>query len=175
MSFDLAKKYTPEADADEGYILQLCNPYELSDEADPLSGTPIEAFIELAGPGGKIAKAAAAKMLKDERENENKWRKKLGKKKDEAITIDDLDENQVVERANAAEKLQVDFFARLTLGWSGVTKDGKNVPFTKENAIEFYTEAKWVVEQLGAFFRKSKATKNRTAKKPLKQDTLLDG
>ena len=54
----------------------------------------------------------------------------------------DLDQN---------ESDAVELLARCTKGWSGITENGKDIPFNHENAVELYTKYLWLREQIDRF------------------------
>ena len=54
----------------------------------------------------------------------------------------DLDQN---------EQDSIELLARCTKGWSGITENGKDIPFSHENAVELYTKYLWLREQIDRF------------------------
>ena len=54
----------------------------------------------------------------------------------------DLDQN---------EQDSIELLARCTKGWSGITENGKDIPFGHENAVELYTKYLWLREQIDRF------------------------
>ena len=54
----------------------------------------------------------------------------------------DLDQN---------ESDAVELLAKCTKGWSGITENGKDIPFGHENAVELYTKYLWLREQIDRF------------------------
>ena len=54
----------------------------------------------------------------------------------------DLDQN---------EQDSIELLARCTKGWSGITENGKDIPFNHENAVELYTKYLWLREQIDRF------------------------
>ena len=54
----------------------------------------------------------------------------------------DLDQN---------EQDSIELLARCTKGWSGITENGKDIPFSYENAVKIYTKYLWLREQIDRF------------------------
>ena len=54
----------------------------------------------------------------------------------------DLDQN---------EQDSIELLARCTKGWSGITENGKDIPFNHENAVQLYTKYLWLREQIDRF------------------------
>ena len=54
----------------------------------------------------------------------------------------DLDQN---------ESDAVELLAKCTKGWSGITENGKDIPFTHDNAVQLYTKYLWLREQIDRF------------------------
>jgi len=55
-----------------------------------------------------------------------------------AITPEELEQNTI------------EILAACTVGWSGVVVDGKEIPFSKDNAKMLYTRFPWIREQIDA-------------------------
>ena len=51
----------------------------------------------------------------------------------------------------AAEEDATDLLVACTVGWGNIELDGKDLPFSKENAKLLYDRLPWVKEQVGAF------------------------
>lgn len=96
--------------------------------AHPTTGEDLGITITLIGTDSKtfrdISKSRATASLK---------------KKTREI---DLDQN---------ESDAVELLARCTKGWSGITENGKDIPFGHENAVELYTKYLWLREQIDRF------------------------
>ena len=45
----------------------------------------------------------------------------------------------------------IELLARCTKGWSGMTENGKDIPFNHENAVELYTKYLWMRDQVDRF------------------------
>ena len=45
----------------------------------------------------------------------------------------------------------IELLARCTKGWSGMTENGKDIPFSHENAVELYTKYLWMRDQIDRF------------------------
>ena len=54
----------------------------------------------------------------------------------------DLDQN---------ESDAVELLAKCTKGWSGITENGKDIPFSYDNAVQLYTKYLWLREQIDRF------------------------
>ena len=52
---------------------------------------------------------------------------------------------------NQNEQDSIELLARCTKGWSGITENGKDIPFSHENAVELYTKYLWLREQIDRF------------------------
>lgn len=50
--------------------------------------------------------------------------------------------------AEESERDGLELLAACTMGWTGVVLDGKDVPFSTENAIDIYTRFPWIREQV---------------------------
>ena len=96
--------------------------------AHPTTGEDLGITITLIGTDSKtfrdISKSRATASLK---------------KKSREI---DLDQN---------EQDSIELLARCTKGWSGITENGKDIPFTHENAVKLYTKYLWLREQIDRF------------------------
>ena len=96
--------------------------------AHPTTGEDLGIKITLIGTDSKtfrdISKSRATASLK---------------KKSREI---DLDQN---------EQDSIELLARCTKGWSGITENGKDIPFGHENAVELYTKYLWLREQIDRF------------------------
>lgn len=47
------------------------------------------------------------------------------------------------------EKLNIGLLVACTKGWSGMKEDGKDLPFSKENAQRVYEQYPWLAKQVG--------------------------
>ena len=96
--------------------------------AHPTTGEDLGITVTLIGTDSKtfrdISKSRATASLK---------------KKSREI---DLDQN---------EQDSIELLARCTKGWSGITENGKDIPFGHENAVELYTKYLWLREQIDRF------------------------
>ena len=96
--------------------------------AHPTTGEDLGITITLIGTDSKtfrdISKSRATASLK---------------KKTREI---DLDQN---------EQDSIELLARCTKGWSGITENGKDIPFNHENAVQLYTKYLWLREQIDRF------------------------
>lgn len=55
-----------------------------------------------------------------------------------------------IEAVKDLKKRGVELMAKSTVGWSNLQLDGKDFPFSYNNAITLYTKHKWVKEQIDA-------------------------
>ena len=120
MAFDIVKQdfsVTSEA----GYTFNLILP----------TGEDSGAKLTVIGELSKTVKAFARKSL-----NEFRQRQQIAKRKgkDEELSIEEL-EDLAVEQA----------LVRL-VGWTGVTENGKEVPFSKDKAREVLKAHSWIRE-----------------------------
>lgn len=88
----------------------------------PITG-PTEVKIRLVGQHGEVHRAAFSRM-------------RLAR--------------QAVDSPND-EQLGAEFLADITLGWSGIQRDGKELKFTRENAVWLYSNFEIVNNQVYAF------------------------
>ena len=58
------------------------------------------------------------------------------KGKEEELTLDE------------AEEMAIETAIVRVIAWRGITEDGKEVPFTKENAERIFLEHSWIREQI---------------------------
>jgi len=49
---------------------------------------------------------------------------------------------------NANERDTIELLAQCTLGWTGITEGGKELPFSTANAVYIYTKYNWIREQI---------------------------
>jgi hypothetical protein len=95
----------------------------------PVDGSPTDVFIWIKGADSKA------------------WRKEKKRQTSKMIAakaegkIEDLDFDQ----------MDIDALVAVTIGWKGITKDGKVYKFSEENAKELYEQSPSIVEQLLKF------------------------
>ena len=124
MSFDLSKFDTATL-ADKGAAINLVSP--LGDVLEGTDNKPIQFFI--LGQDSKKFKADIAEARKQAQSNVKKRVKSVEE-----------------EEAEAIERI-----AGYTVGWTDNFKlDGKDFPFTKDNAIKLYSDMRfqWIYEQI---------------------------
>ncbi len=124
MSLDLAKTNLADA-ADAGYEFEV---------KLPGTGDPTGAFITVRGEMSKTVKAYARQKFREFQLKEQQA-KRRGKQSEE-MTLEE------------AEELAVESAVVRVIGWKGITENGKEVPFTKENAERIFTEHSWIREQV---------------------------
>ena len=124
MSLDLAKTNLADA-ADAGYEFEI---------KLPGSGEGTGAFITVRGEMSKTVKAYARQKFREFQLREQQA-KRRGK------TVDDL-------TLEEAEEMAVESAVVRVIGWRGITENGKEVAFSKENAERIFTEHSWIREQV---------------------------
>ena len=55
------------------------------------------------------------------------------------------------ESIDALMANNVQFLAKLTMGWTGMSENGEPIELTLETAIDTYTKHQWIREQVDAF------------------------
>lgn len=118
--FDL-KKNDLKAFAETGHEFQL---------SLPEVGTKVPVWIKVRGDKSKQSIAFQKKHFNTQQQKETVAKRK---KTDVApMTMDELDE------------LLRDTAVIRTIGWRGIEEDGKEVPFSVENATRIYEEHTWI-------------------------------
>lgn len=122
---DLSKLDTIR-DAERGADLVLRNPYNLSEELTNDAGEKM--VVRVVGADARAF---------------SRTRKRMASKTLAAVVRK--------EDAELTEEEGVDLAVAATLGWSGLTWDGKPFPYSTDNARRLYTERPWAREQVVAF------------------------
>jgi hypothetical protein len=122
MSFDLSKNNYGEA-AEAGYTFEL---------KLPGTGEATGAFITVRGDQSKTVKAYARKKYAEFKLKETQARRRG--KEAEDMTLDE------------AEELAIEAAIVRVIDWKGIAENGKDVPFTKENAERIFKEHSWIRE-----------------------------
>ncbi len=91
------------------------------------------AFVKVRGSQSTKAKAHARKKYTEYRLREQMAKRKG---KEEELTLDE------------AEEMAIETAIVRVIAWRGITEDGKEVPFTKENAERIFLEHSWIREQI---------------------------
>lgn len=124
MKFDLAKhNYTEIAEAGYEFELKL-----------PGTGEGTGVFITVRGDQSKTVKAFGRKKY-----SEFKLREQQAKRRGKEVEDMTLEE---------AEELSVESAIVRVIGWKNITENGKEVPFTKENAERIFKEYSWIKDQV---------------------------
>jgi hypothetical protein len=124
MKFDLAKhNYTEIAEAGYEFELKL-----------PGTGEGTGVFITVRGDQSKTVKAFGRKKY-----SEFKLREQQAKRRGKDVEDMTLEE---------AEELSVESAIVRVIGWKNITENGKEVPFTKENAERIFKEYSWIKDQV---------------------------
>jgi hypothetical protein len=124
MTFDLAKhNYTEIAEAGFEFELKL-----------PGTGEGTGVFITVRGDQSKTVKAFGRKKY-----SEFKLREQQAKRRGK-----DVDDMTLEE----AEELSIESAIVRVIGWKNITENGKEVPFTKENAERIFKEYSWIKDQV---------------------------
>lgn len=124
MSLDLAKTNLADA-ADAGYEFEI---------KLPGSGDPTGAFITVRGEMSKVVKNYSRQKFREFQLKEQQA-KRRGKESQE-MTLEE------------AEDLAIETTLVRVIDWRGITENGKDVPFTKENAERIFREHSWIREQV---------------------------
>jgi hypothetical protein len=120
MIFDLAKhNYTEIAEVGYKFELKL-----------PGTGEGTGVFITVRGDQSKTVKAFARKKY-----SEFKLREQQAKRRGKDVEDMTLEE---------AEELGIESAVIRVISWENITEDGKEVPFTKENAERIFKEYSWI-------------------------------
>lgn len=124
MAFDLARhNYTEIAEAGYEFELKL-----------PGTGEGTGVFITVRGDQSKTVKAFGRKKY-----SEFKLREQQAKRRGKDVEDMTLEE---------AEELSVESAIVRVIGWKNITENGKDVPFTKENAERIFKEYSWIKDQV---------------------------
>jgi hypothetical protein len=124
MKFDLAKHNYTEI-AEEGYKFEL---------KLPGTGEGTGVFITVRGDQSKTVKAFGRKKY-----SEFKLREQQAKRRGKDVEDMTLEE---------AEELSVESAVIRVISWENITENGKDVPFTKENAERIFKEHSWIKDQV---------------------------
>lgn len=95
----------------------------------PPTGEKTGAFVKVRGAESKIARAYARKKYSEYRQKEVMAKRKG---RDEEMSLED------------AEDMAVETAVTRIMAWRGITEDGVEVPFTKENAERVLREHSWI-------------------------------
>jgi hypothetical protein len=124
MKFDLNQhNYTEIAEAGYEFELKL-----------PGTGEPTGVLITVRGDQSKTVKAFARKKYA-----EFKLREQQAKRRGKEVEDMTLEE---------AEELSIESAVVRVIGWKNLTENGKDVPFTKENAERIFKDFSWVKDQI---------------------------
>ena len=122
MTFDLAKhNYTEIAEVGYEFELKL-----------PGTGEATGVFITVRGDQSKTVKAFARKKYAEFKLREQQA-KRRGKEAED-MTLEE------------AEELSIESAVVRVIGWKNLTENGKDLPFTKENAERVFKDFSWVKE-----------------------------
>jgi hypothetical protein len=124
MTFDL-KKHNYTEIAEEGYKFEL---------KLPGTGEGTGVFITVRGDQSKTVKAFGRKKY-----SEFKLREQQAKRRGKDVEDMTLEE---------AEELSIESAVVRVIAWENITEDGKEVPFTKENAERIFKEYSWIKDQV---------------------------
>lgn len=123
MSFDLNKQDFSKS-AESGYTFGLKLP----------TGADSGAKLTILGELSPTVKAYGRKKFQ-----EYQQKQAIARRKNRDVEDMDLDE---------AEALAVEASLVRLVGWSGITEEGKDVPFSKEKAAEVLTKHAWIREAI---------------------------
>ena len=114
-------KYDVVSAAEEGATLTL---------RDPVSDVPFEgSTITVLGTDSKLYRDAVKAKLNS----------RLNQKKSAKVDMDQ------------EERKSIELLARMTVGWTGIARNGSEVDCTFENAVAVYREFPWIKEQVDEF------------------------
>jgi hypothetical protein len=99
----------------------------------PGSGERTGAFVKVRGEQSKTARAYARKKYAEYRQREQVAKRKG---REDEMSLED------------AEDMAVETAVIRIISWRGVGEDGKEVPFTKDNAERILKENSWIREQV---------------------------
>ncbi|MFZ3193685.1 MAG: hypothetical protein WA154_10845 [Moraxellaceae bacterium] len=99
----------------------------------PVTGEPTDVFVRLVGVDSRAFRALARER--------NRLR----------FSDVDADGKHVQEPAQLAEQRDIEMLVASTLGWRGMTSDGKPMEFSKENALTLYENSPDIKAQVDAF------------------------
>jgi len=100
----------------------------------PKSNLPTGAFIKVRGPEAKVVRDHARRNYA-EMEARNSMARKRGKEP-EQITLEE------------AETMAINSAVVRVISWRGIAEDGKDIPFTEENARDVFRKHPWIREQV---------------------------
>ena len=100
----------------------------------PKTGEGLKAFVIVRGENSPVVKAYGRRKY-----SEFKMREQVAKRKGKEVDDLSLDE---------LEDMAVEGAVLRTIGWRGVAENGKEIPFTKEEAARIYKEHPWIREQV---------------------------
>lgn len=123
MSFDLSKQDFSKS-AEAGYTFELKLP----------TGAGSGAKLTILGELSPVVKAYGRRKYQ-----EYQQKAAIARRKNRDVDEMDLDE---------AEALAVEACLVRLIGWSGITEEGKEVPFSKEKAAEVLTKHSWIREAI---------------------------
>lgn len=123
MGFDLSKNNYSEK-CEEGFEFELLTP-----EMEEKTG----AFIKVRGAKSPKVKAFARRILKERQLQQAANRNKKN------ADVFDIEE---------AETILVDSAVNRIISWKGIQEDGKDIPFTEENAKRILREHDWIRDQI---------------------------
>ena len=119
--------YTPRAVTQ--FMVDILDPQLGESVLDPACGTG--GFLTVRGEKSKIVQQHARKIVTEMQKREKIAK---GKGKDVDLNIEEL------------EDLSVDRAVVRIISWRGISEDGEDIPFTKENAARILKEHSWIKE-----------------------------
>ena len=94
---------------------------------DPASGESTEVFIHVLGPDSKAWRTAIKEQTKAA----------IARKSDgEEVSFEDC---------------EAELLAAVTIGWRGISRNGDDLPFSKEDCITLYRSAPYILDQVNQF------------------------
>lgn len=110
--------------AEAGYEFEVC---------DPDTGEGLGGFITVRGARSKVVEQYNRKVANEQIRQENAQKAK-GKEKIRLV-------EELIEDLNEMAAVRV-------IGWRNITKEGVDLPFTKENAIAIFQDYDWIRAQV---------------------------
>ena len=112
------------AQADEGFDLQLVH---------PATHEKLDGVIRIRGDKSKAVQAFARKRINEMQKRE---RMQKGKNQSTDLTMEEL------------EEMAIESAVVRVISWKNITKDGVELPFTKENAAQVFKDYDWIRTQI---------------------------
>ena len=110
--------------AEEGYDLQLVH---------PATHEKLDGVIRIRGDKSKVVQSYVRKLVNEQLKKE---RVQKGKNQEPVLNLEEIEDRNV---ESAVVRI---------ISWKNITKDGQEVPFTKENATQILKDYDWIRSQI---------------------------